>query len=154
MSLLTSVEKLNFNNFVEWKFVVEALIVGEGGDLTKLNDCAKALQILRASVSEEIIPFIQSIPTAQETMIALEAKFGKPNGDVIFEKLISLVSIKKKIDENINQFISRCRQLYNEINPNAGTMRRTKKKREKKIKKNFRKRKMPMLLNYCPYHMM
>ena len=34
------------------------------------------------------------------------------------------------------------------------TMRRTKKKREKKIKKNFRKRKMPILLNYCPYHMM
>ena len=60
MSLLTSMENLNFTNFVEWKFVIESLIVGEGGDLQELNKCAKALQIIRASVSREIIPFIQS----------------------------------------------------------------------------------------------
>lgn|SRR3990167_9872036 len=116
MSLLTSVEKLNFSNFVEWRFVIEALIMGEGGKLDDLNNCSKALQILRASVGKETIPFIQNVNTAQETMTILCDKFGKPNEDLIFEKMLSLFSVKKKEEETNNQFISRCRQLYNDIN--------------------------------------
>ena len=49
-------------------------------------------------------------------MKILEDKFGKPSRDVIFEKLLALFGIKKKIEETNNQYISRCRQLYNDIN--------------------------------------
>lgn len=117
---------LTETNFTRWKaFIIPALQAkGINIETFKFNEenaesiknNAKALLLLRSTLSHAIFNEVSEIDDAAKTWNVLQVNHGMINEERRFRKIVELMSLKKGNHETIAKFCSRAQRLHNEIN--------------------------------------
>ena len=130
-SYLNESPKLDGENYIEWKFkilticeawhvwsVVNAEELKPTGSASlewqKLETKAKVL--LQMSVKDSIIPHIQDCKTSKETWEVLKGLYETTNSNRILFLKTKLLSIKMEANENIVTYVSRIKDLCDQLN--------------------------------------
>ncbi|MCR9066905.1 MAG: DDE-type integrase/transposase/recombinase, partial [Cytophagales bacterium] len=85
---------------------------------------AIALRMIRSSVSEEVIPFIENVEDARETWNILRANYDVVDEESKFSKIIKLFSQRKDMNDSMSRYVSKKKQIFTQIN----TIKREDKK--------------------------
>lgn len=129
---LNEASKLNGESYVDWNF--KLLIVLEGinllsivnGDEAKPNGItatiihwekreSKAKVLLRMSVKDNIILHTRDYKTSKETWDVLKELYETMNANLILYQKSKLMSIKMETHENITAYISRIKDLSDQL---------------------------------------
>lgn len=124
MSSTQKIPKLNNSNYQIWKFNIEAVLLEETGiDFTELNEDigdkkanAKALRVIRNSVTDQVIPFIRTFKSAYATWNQLKSQYDIIDEETVFDKLVKFLRLQKKPSDTMHKYISKQQQLFTEIN--------------------------------------
>jgi hypothetical protein len=115
-----SVPKLTPDNFLEWRFLIDPILLSENVDLTdevtdpQLN--AKGLIILRSTVSLQVQSRIRAIPSAFKTLTFLQQQYGDLDAESSFELTASFLTTRMKEGEAISKYIARLSDLKFRVN--------------------------------------
>ena len=120
MSGSVKLPRLNGSNYQEWASIVKPLLIEEEIDITvkkldvKLN--AKALRIIRSTLSREKLPTVINTDSALETWKILQNQYSIMNSQKRKLKLFKLLSIEKQPNETLAQYFGRAKLLWAECN--------------------------------------
>jgi hypothetical protein len=115
-----SVPKLTPDNFLEWRFLIDPILLSENVDLTEevtdpqLN--AKGLIILRSTLSLQVQSKIRAIPSAFKTLTFLQQQYGDLDAESSFELTASFLTTRMKEGEAISKYIARLSDLKFRVN--------------------------------------
>ena len=87
----------------------------ESEDITSEKN-AIALRMIRSSVSEEVIPFIENVEDARETWNILRANYDVVDEESKFSKIIKLFSQRKDMNDSLTRYVSKKKQIFTQIN--------------------------------------
>ena len=137
---LNEASKLDGENYLDWKFkiltMLEALNVWTivKGDEAKpigatLADWekreSKEKLLLRLSVKDNIIPHIRDCKTSKETWDILKGLYETTNSNRIMFLKTKLLSIKMAANENITSYVSRIKDLCDQLSAIGDTVSNT-----------------------------
>lgn len=103
----TKSDKLDGENYVNWKFKVDTLLEG--------LDEKKKWVLLRMSVKDNIIPYIRDYQTSDEILKKLKELYEVDNANRKLYLKSKLFSIKMEENENMSSFISRIKDLQQKL---------------------------------------
>ena len=117
---LSTIKKLTPANYSIWKFqliphFLENGINMEDEDISKEKN-AIALRMIRSSVSEEVIPFIENVEDARDTWNILRANYDVVDEESKFSKIIELFSQRKDMNDSLTRYVSKKKQIFTQIN--------------------------------------
>ena len=111
-------ELLTHDNYATWRFRILSLMKEEKCDpRTDLDEDqkAKALRIIRMTVSVGIIPLIEDTFDPTVAWLTLQKALGTSSRNSRFNKLRQLISIRKSTSETYHQYVAKASQLFNDI---------------------------------------
>ena len=120
MSSQVKLPRLYGTNYQEWASIVKPLLLEEDVDISaakltsKVN--AKALRIIRSTLSREILPSVMNIESALETWKILANTYSVVDTQKRKMKLYKLLSVEKQPGETLAQYFGRARLLCSEVN--------------------------------------
>ncbi len=115
-----SIPKLTSDNFLEWKFLIDPFLLSEDLTITAViangPKNAKALVILRSTVSQQVQSRIRSFTCAFKTYEFLIAQYGTSDPEATFERCGILLKSRMNDGERIATYVARLTDLKHHIN--------------------------------------
>jgi len=128
---INEASKLNGENYVNWKFKLQTVLELFGGwtivngteqkptDPALLADWnkreARAKVTLRMSVQDKIIPHIRNCDTSKKTWDTLKSLYETTDANRVLFLKTKLMSIKMEANEGVSKFISRIKDLSDNL---------------------------------------